>query len=56
MNPLIHAYLMAGLIKNGGKVCDVITGPCSCGGWHSENEIKSRIEESKKINKIRKIK
>lgn len=20
--------------RNGGRKCDVIDGPCSCGGWH----------------------
>lgn len=20
--------------RNGGQKCDVIDGPCSCGGWH----------------------
>lgn len=20
--------------RNGGRKCDVVDGPCSCGGWH----------------------
>ena len=20
--------------RNGGQKCDVVDGPCSCGGWH----------------------
>lgn len=20
--------------RNGGQKCDVVSGPCSCGGWH----------------------
>ncbi len=24
----------ASLGRNGGRSCDVISGPCSCGAWH----------------------
>ena len=25
---------------NGGRGCDVASGPCSCGAWHDESENK----------------
>jgi hypothetical protein len=29
---------MPAIAYNGGKKCDVLTGPCSCGGWHELDE------------------
>ena len=31
-------------IGNGSK-CDVLTGPCSCGGWHHKGESRNWTEE-----------
>ena len=36
---LMDAHPIIG--HNGGKWCDVLVGPCSCGGWHSIEDNKT---------------
>lgn len=31
-------------LRNGAK-CDVLTGPCSCGGWHHKGETRNWTDE-----------
>lgn len=39
--------------RRNGSWCDVDDGPCSCGAWHSEDEIPIEMLLSKKAIKLR---
>jgi hypothetical protein len=42
LKEIVRIGISMNLVKNGNTLCDVLLGPCSCGAFHSEDEVKVR--------------